>query len=419
MSVWHVELRELLERGSLSEASSRLQQLCEAAPADSDRWRALMEVAAARDDYQTSRLALAYYLSGAKSMPDEPEALEPVWIVRDDVRLKIAQLWVSHDGRNLRSRNFLDRALERYPWYVRSPPSTESVDEVYLRCGDLLRAFESEYSIMPNELSLWRDWVQRSDVIGFRGEFCVSQAGSHDPSNFGPTRLIQAYTVAFEYALSHDRLAALSKFSDDGVYGGLRFEVDGQIVSSDTIDSCLQLNFIARHCGFTPADELAMVDIGAGWGRLVSRFLELFPRGFAYALDAVPFSSFCAYRYLKRRGCSDRAVVGSRAKLEGVQPGTFNIAVNVHSWSEAPLASIEVWLSQLDALRVPFLFFVPHGIPAYTTEQSGPPKLIVPAILAHGWQTVVEEPKYGASLQRQQNGLYPSAHYYLFSKRFD
>ena len=42
-------------------------------------------------------------------MPDEPEALEPVWIVRDDVRLKIAQLWVSHDGRNLRSRNFLDQ----------------------------------------------------------------------------------------------------------------------------------------------------------------------------------------------------------------------------------------------------------------------------------------------------------------------
>ena len=105
---------------------------------------------------------------------------------------------------------------------------------------------------MPNQLSLWRNWVQRSDVIGFRGEFCVSQAGSHDPSNFGPTRLIQAYTVAFEYALSHDRLAALSKFSDDGVYGGLRFEVDGQIVSSDTIDSCLQLTLLPAIVGSPP-----------------------------------------------------------------------------------------------------------------------------------------------------------------------
>ena len=419
MSAWLGEFRDLLERGSLSESGYRLQRLCEETPSDSDRWRALLEVAAARDDYHTSRIALAYYLRAVKSKAAEPENLEPVWIVRDDIRLKIAQLWVSHDGRNPRARDFLYQALERYPWYVRSPPSTETVDEVYLRCGDLLRAFESEYSFVRDELSLWRDWVQRSDVIGFRGEFCVSQAGSHDPSNFGPTRLLQAYTVAYEYALSHDRLAALSKFSDDGAYGGLRFEVNGQIVSSDTIDSCLQLNFIARHCGFTPADELMMVDIGAGWGRLVSRFLELFPRSFAYALDAVPFSSFCAHRYLKHRGHSDRARVGSRAKLEGVQPGTLDIAVNIHSWSEAPLASIEEWLSRLDALRVPFLFFVPHGVPAYTTEQSGPPKLIVPTILAHGWQTVAEEPKYGVSLQRQQNGLYPLAHYYLFSKRVD
>jgi hypothetical protein len=419
LSAWLNELSELIQRGLLSEASQRLQQLCEETPADPDRWRALMEVAAARDDYQTSRMALAYCLSALKSMAAEPESLDPLWIVRDDIRLKIAQLWVSHDGRNLRSREFLYRALEHYPWYVRSPPTTETVDEVYLGCGDLLGAFESEHSVMRDELSLWRDWVQSSDVIGFRGEFCVSQAGSHDPSNFGPTRLLQAYTVAYEYALSHDRLSALSKFSDDGAYGGLRFEVDGRIVSSDTIDSCLQLNFIARNCGFAPADELAMVDIGAGWGRLVSRFLELFPRSFAYALDAVPFSSFCAHRYLKHRGCLDRAVVGSRAKLEGVQPGTFDIAVNVHSWSEAPLASIEAWLSRLDALRVPFLFFVPHGVPAYTMEQSGRPKLIVPAILAHGWQTVLDEPKYGTSLQRQQTGLYPSAHYYLFSKRFD
>ena len=272
---------------------------------------------------------------------------------------------------------------------------------------------------MQGEITFWQDWVQRSDILVFRGEFCVSQAGSHDISNFGPSRLLQAYTVAYEYARSHDRLGALAKFADDGAFGGLRFQVDGHIVSSDVIDLCLQLNFIARHCGFGPSDEITLLDIGAGWGRLVWRFLELFPRGSAYALDAVPFCSLCAQRYLEYRGALDRVVIGSRARLDGVQPGTFQIATNVHSWSEAPLQSIEAWLDMLDVLQVPFLFFVPHGVPAVSAEKEGPARLIVPAIFAHGWQTLVDEPKYGASLQRQQTGLYPTAHYYLFGRRFD
>ena len=268
MSAWRRDVSELLERGLLPDAKTLLQKLTMQAPTDADRWRALAEVAAAEDDYRTCRIALAYYLHALKNATGKPcESLEPLWIVSDDVRLKLAQIWVSHDGRNGCSRVFLYRALECFPWYVPPPPETEKVEEAYTRHGESLAALEAEFSAMQGELTLWRDWVQPSDIVGFRGEFCVSQAGSHDPSNFGPTRLLRAYTVAYEYALLHDRLGALAKFSDDGSFGGLRFRIDGHVVSSDTIDSCLQLNFIARHCGFELSDELTLLDIGAGWGR--------------------------------------------------------------------------------------------------------------------------------------------------------
>ena len=417
LSAWRGNVFELVERGLFLDAKLVLRKQTMLTPADPDPWRALMEVAAAEDDYTTCRIALANCLSGLQSATNTPrESLEPIWVARDDVRLKLAQVWVSHDPRNAHARAFLYHALERFPWFVPPPAETETADEVYLRYGEALAALETEFSAMQGELTLWRDWVQRTDVIGFRGEFCTSQAGSHDPSNFGPSRLLQAYTVAYEYAASHDRLGALAKFSDDGAFGGLRFRVGGRVVSSDMIDSSLQLNFIARHCGFHLSDQLTLLDIGAGWGRLACRFLELFPRGFAFALDAVPFPSFLAQRYLEYRGVFDRAVTGSRTKLDTARPGAFQIAANVHSWSEAPLASIDLWLSKLDALQVPFLFFVPHGLPAVSLEKDGPGQLIVPAILAHGWRVLVDEPKYGSSLQRQRAGLYPTAHYYLFGK---
>ena len=270
---------------------------------------------------------------------------------------------------------------------------------------------------MHGELTQVGDWIHRSDIIGFRGETYVSQASAHRPFGFfGAGRLLDAYTVAYEYALACDRLGVLGKFSDDGSFGGVRFQIDGRVVSRDIIDSSLELNFVARHCGFTPSDEIALLDIGAGWGRFVHRFLEFFPRASAFALDAVPFSSFLAQRYLGHRGVIDRVVIGSRAKLEAARPGSFQIATNIHSWSEAPLASVEQWLEKLDVLQVPFLFFVPHETPAFSLEKEGPGKLIVPRILAHGWQVLVEQPIYGDSVKRQQTGLYPFAHYYLFHR---
>jgi hypothetical protein len=231
--------------------------------------------------------------------------------------------------------------------------------------------------------------------------------------------LLEAYTVAYEYALVCDQLGVLGKFSDDGAFSGVRFRIDGRVVSRDIIDSSLELNFVARHCEFRPSDEIVLLDIGAGYGRFVHRFLEFFPRASAFALDAAPLSSFLAQCYLEYRGVIDRVVIGSRAKLETVRPGRFQIATNIHSWSEAPLASVEKWLDALDVLQVPFLFFVPHEIPAISLEKDGPGKLIVPTILAHGWRVLVEQPMYGDSLKRQQTGLYPFTHYYLFHKRFD
>lgn len=404
--------------GELEGAQRAAKAWIMAAPADTDGWQALLEVAAERDDYVEARSALAsrlHYLPSEAAA--DPSLFGAQYIHSDALALKIAQLWVSHQGRNRATAINLYQALEPFDWYVK-PPLPEMSDEAFLaRFGDRLDAFSASLGDVHDELSVWRDWVSpKFDLQRFRGEYCVSQVGSHDPSNFGPSRLVQAYTHALEYAELHDRLGALKLFSDDGLFHGLRFRIDRRIVSSDIVDSAMQLNFISKYAGMGRDRPIRLLDIGGGWGRLTHRFLQLFPGGSAHMLDVVPFNCFAAERYLAQRGVLDRTIIGGRNLLDRLKPGTIDLVANVHSWSEAPLFSIETWLDVLDRLQAPFLFFVSHGLPTYSSEPEGAPRLICSAILDHGWEIVCEQPKYGSSLQRQTWGLYPTAHYFLFRK---
>jgi hypothetical protein len=249
-------------------------------------------------------------------------------------------------------------ALKFMPDFVEPPTAEHELDQFMRLYGSLLAKFEKEYSAEPVDLSFWKDWLNPRDAMRYRGEVFVSQATAWDPGNFGMQALRDAYYLEYLYASSVDHLGALRLFEDDGAFEALRFNLEGTIVSRDILDSVLELNFIAKHCGMRRKDSFVLIDVGAGYGRLVSRALSLFQNGEAYALDAVPFSSFTCEHYLTFRGLSDRAKIGNIANLRDVRGPAQRVAVNIHSWSEAPMRSIERWLDALLGAKIQWLLLV-------------------------------------------------------------
>ena len=363
--------------------------------------------AALAGDYGACRSALARHIATLESNGNKLAAWPTAWTAAPDLALRIAQLWASHDGRNRASRRALMAALSATPGFVPPMPGPDAP------AAGRLAHFEALLAPPSAELSLWSNWPDPSDPPEFRGEVSTSQAAAHEASNWGAAALLDAYRLQHLHARATDRLGLLHGMVEDGAFGTLRFAVDGHIVSRDTLDSAMELNFVASHAGLQRGDAFTWADIGAGWGRLVHRCLEGFPAARAMALDAVPYSSWTAEHYLHQRGVLGRAQVGGRALLGGARP---LVASNVHSWSEAPIVSIRAWLDVLSASEVPWLFFVPHDRSAVSLEASGPGQPILPEIIGRGWQVVAERPKYGASPALGRHALYPFVHYFLLRR---
>jgi len=363
--------------------------------------------AALTNDYAGCRQAMAGHIADLEANGTKLDALPAEWAATPELALRLSQLWQSHDGRNRASRRALMAALARMPGFVPPMPGPDQP------ATDRLAHFEALLAPAPGELTMWTDWPHASDPPDFRGEVSTSQAAAHEPSNWGTARLLDAYRLQHLHAMAEDRLGLLPGMIEDGAFGGLRFAIDGRIISRDMLDGAMELNFVARHAGLARGDAFIWADIGAGWGRLVHRCLEGFPAARGLALDAVPYSAWTAEHYLRHRGVLGRAGVGGRALLQGSRP---TVGSNVHSWSEAPLASIRGWLDALAAAGTPWLFFVPHDEAAVSLEPEGPGQPIIPEITARGWSLVAEQPKYGASPALGRHALYPFVHYFLFRR---
>ena len=79
-------------------------------------------------------------------------------------------------------------------------------------------------------------------------------------------------------------------------------------------------------------------------------------------VDAIPESTFVSEYYLRHRGCAPpaRVVRARRGRRASSQPGAFDLAVNIHSFSECTLDAVEWWVALLRRLEVPRLLVVPN-----------------------------------------------------------
>lgn len=405
-ATWLDAVRVLLAAGHGAAASAVLETAAVAYPDDPRPWIAAAERAAMADDYVACRLAV-----GALVRRGAPDVLEPCLTDDPDIAFRLAQLWLSVDGRDRRSRAWSVRCLERFTWYVPPVPSGLTPEAYAASVAPFLAQRAQDAPHPAEALTFWNDWLHPTDGPELRGEVLMTQVGAHHPDFWGARRVLDYYRQGMDEAAAGDRLGLLPTFEEDGAYGVLRFRLgDGRVVSQDQILSAQDINLMADWVGLRAGDAPLLIDIGAGYGRMTHRFLRAFPSSYAMALDAVPGTSALAWQYLNFRGCGGRAVIGGpRRLLDALPPGAPRIAVNIHSWSEAPLASVQGWLDLLVTAQADWLLLATHDVSAVTLEASGPGPCMIPAIQAAGWTLVQDR-------QRFRSAHYNVGHLWLFRR---
>jgi len=261
------------------------------------------------------------------------------------------------------------------------------------RLTELRRAYRALGSPVAGD-TRWRGEVLNSwlDLRYFRGDNAYIW---HYRETLQVSRL--KYFVFLRYVQGRDTRSLIEQLGEDGLFGCWTYRFPGEApCSRDLLDSVNELCFLDRRLDLFARRGLRVVDVGAGYGRLAYRFAQALPDLADYCcLDAVPESTFLSECYTRFRGVSPPARTVALPDVGRLTEGAFDLAVNVHSFSECSLASIEWWAAQLGRLRVPNLFLVPNEAAGFlSTEADGSRRSYLPAIEAAGYQLAAEEPVF-------------------------
>jgi hypothetical protein len=111
-------------------------------------------------------------------------------------------------------------------------------------------------------------------------------------------------------------------------------------------------------------------------------------------VDAVPESTFICEYYLRHRDCLPPARVVPLHELDGaLAPDHFDLAVNIHSFSECTYAAVAWWLDWVERLRIPNLLIVPNERDELLAfESDGSRRDYRPLVEAAGYELSACEP---------------------------
>lgn len=230
------------------------------------------------------------------------------------------------------------------------------------------------------------------------------------------------YVLTAYHVRSIDRLGLWSCLSEDGAFGCHLVDFNGErFVSRDLLDSIIEINFLDEILDVSGRKRVRMLDVGAGYGRLAHRLVEGMPNVEILCADTVPESTFISEFYLRFRAATPRAAVAPLDEVEGLARAFRpDLAVNIHSFSECPLASIAWWIDLLTRCGVRYLFLVPNtGEDLLTTEVAstrgvpGERLDFMPILARSGYRLLAKRPKYSGASSLQAHGLFPS-HYFVF-----
>lgn len=203
------------------------------------------------------------------------------------------------------------------------------------------------------------------------------------------------YFVLLRYLEERDTGRLLERLHEDGAFGCWTFAFPGRApVSRDLLDSVNEITFLERTLELSRRDRLSVLDIGAGYGRLAHRMTAALPSIDDYCcVDAVPESTFLSEYYLEHRGLVPPARVVPLDRLSELEPGAFDLAVNIHSFSECPLDAVAWWIGQLARLRVKHFLLIPNEPDRLLSlEPDGSRRDYAPLLQQAGFRLTTQEP---------------------------
>lgn len=269
-----------------------------------------------------------------------------------------------------------------------------------------LLALEARYAAMDPAVTTPLVWdaarLSDEDLLWFR-------ADNHFIWQLrGLNRTRRAYRLTVRALVAAGLGPLLDRLGEDGAFGAYVIEVDGRRVSRDLLDSAGEIDFLRRHAGLGQR-PLAIIDIGAGYGRLAWRIEQAVPEGTRiFATDAYAKSSFVADHYLQHRKAQRATMVPLHAIEDLLAATPVDLAVNVHSFSEMRPEAIAWWVERLGRAGVPRLMVVPNegrsgGRRCETNEGVD----LAPLFARFGYRPAVAEPRY-ADPAVQRHGLDPT-----------
>jgi hypothetical protein len=263
------------------------------------------------------------------------------------------------------------------------------------------------------EHTLWREELRDDalDLRWFRGD----NAYVWQYRNIRELARFKYYLYA-QYLAAQDARGLLGRLTEDGQFGCFVFRHhELPTVSRDLLDSLNELYFLDRHWKLFDRGPVRVLDIGAGYGRLAHRMLAAAPNVQRYwCIDAIPRSTFLCEWYLRHRGCLERAAVVPLDEMEtAIAPGSVDLAMNIHSFSEMSHAAVEGWIAWLRRLRVPDLLILPNQ-ELHSLEADGTRRDILPTLEAAGYKLAVREPTLRNADLRELSGV--NEHFYLFHR---
>ena len=266
-----------------------------------------------------------------------------------------------------------------------------------------LRKLEEKYQRLEisHTEGVWsKDHLREFDLDKYRGDnVYVWQTRQYAEINF---------FVSYLYALSKDLLGLDKVLKENKSAGVHYYNFKGQDVSRDLIDSMIEINYLEKLLKLSSVPNLEVIDIGAGYGRLALRLVETYPQIQVACVDAVPLSTCISRIYLKDYIESKRIFVYELDEFISLQKNRFKLAVNVHSFSEMSLASIEVWVNFLVEKQIDYLFIVPNGSSLSLNDGTDFSFLLAKA----GFEIIDNSPKY-SDLDFNKFGIYPSSYFLL------